>query len=210
MVALTENMGILIHRAFVMDRRVSRITSHMAELIPEDVISLLDVGAGTGEIAQAICKIRPELIFSGVEVKIRPKTFIPVVDYDGNQLPFDDNAFDAVIIIDELHHCNDPIAMLQECSRVSKKWVLIKDHITETLLDRAILRFMDWIGNRAHGVVLPYNYLSSAEWASAFNQTGLHSVRKLNQLDLYPIPFDLIFGGSLHCLHLLSKGVSYV
>lgn len=210
MVALTENMGVLIHRAFIMDRHVSRITTLMAELVYEDVISLLDVGAGTGEIAQAICKIRPELIISGVDVKIRPKTFIPVVDYDGNQLPFDDNAFDAVIIIDVLHHCNDPIAMLQECSRVSKKWVLIKDHISETPLNRAILRFMDWIGNRAHGVVLPYNYLSSAEWASVFNQTGLHDVRKLNQFDLYPIPFDLIFGGSLHCLHLLSKGVSYV
>ena len=206
MAALIENMGVLIHRAFVMDRRVSKIASHMAELIPEDVISLLDVGAGTGEIAQAICKMRPELIISGVDIKTRPKTFIPVVDYDGNQLPFDDNAFDAVMIIDVLHHCNDPIAMLKEFSRVSKKWVLIKDHISETPLDRVILKFMDWIGNTAHGVVLPYNYLSSSQWASAFNQTGLQDMRKLNRLDLYPIPFDFIFGGSLHCLHLLSKG----
>jgi ubiquinone/menaquinone biosynthesis C-methylase UbiE len=205
MSVLTENIGVLTHRALVMNRRVNKIASHIANLIPEDVIYLLDVGTGTGEIAQAICKLRPELIISGVDVKIRPKTFIPVVAYDGNRLPFGDDVFDAVITIDVLHHCNDPIAMLKECSRVSKKWVLIKDHISETPLDKATLRLMDWIGNRVHGVVLPYNYLSSSEWASAFNQIGLRDVRKLNQLNLYPIPFDLVFGRSLHCLHLLSK-----
>jgi hypothetical protein len=64
---------------------------------------------------------------------------------------------------------------------------------------------MDWVGNRAHGVILPYNYLSSADWNSAFDQAGLKSMTNIKQLNLYPMPFDIIFGGSLHCLHLLRK-----
>jgi len=120
-------------------------------------------------------------------------------------LSFDDCSFDAVMTIDVLHHCNDPVSVLKECARVSKRWVLIKDHVSDSVYDEKILKFMDWVGNRAHGVVLPYNYLSTSEWNSAFDKVGLKSVRKINQLNLYPMPFDMIFGGSLHCLHLLKK-----
>lgn len=121
----------------------------------------------------------------GVDTYIRPRTFIPITEYDGNRLPFDDAFFDAVIIVDVLHHCNDPNIAIQECARVSKRWVIIKDHIANSTYDRKILKFMDWVGNRAHGVVLPYNYLSSSEWDTAFDNAGLTRVRKIKQLSLY-------------------------
>jgi methylase of polypeptide subunit release factors len=70
---LTENIGILIHRLLIMNRRVNKIASHLTEFIPKNVISILDVGAGSGEVAQAIGQLRPELIISGVDVKIREK-----------------------------------------------------------------------------------------------------------------------------------------
>jgi ubiquinone/menaquinone biosynthesis C-methylase UbiE len=206
---LAENIGVLIHRLLIMNRRVNKIASHLTEFIPKNIISILDVGAGSGEVAKAICQLRPELIISGVDVKIREKTFIPITKYDGSRLPFEDNTFDLIIAVDILHHCVDPVAMLKECVRVSKKWVIIKDHICETRLDWILLRLMDWIGNSFHGVVLPYNYLSSSEWESLFNQTGLKIIRNRRHLALYPMPFDLIFGSSLHCLFLLKKEASY-
>jgi len=202
---MKENIAVKTHRKIVMGRRVRQISKNIAELIPDDVVSVLDVGAGTGEMAYAINSFRPELTVSGVDVYIRPKTVIPIVKYDGNTLPFDDNSFDAVITVDVLHHCDDPVAVLKECARVSKQFVLVKDHVSDSVYDEKILSFMDWIGNRAHGVVLPYNYLSSSDWNSAFDKAGLKSVRNINQLNLYPMPFDMIFGGSLHCLHLLKK-----
>jgi SAM-dependent methyltransferase len=203
---MRENIAVRGHRKVVMGRRVLQISKNIVELIPEDVVSVLDVGAGTGEMAQAVNSFRPELIISGVDVYIRPKTFIPIVKYDGNVLPFDDSSFDALIMVDVLHHCNDPIAVLRECKRVSRQWILIKDHVSDSAYDGKILKFMDWVGNRAHDVVLPYNYLSSSEWISAFDDVGLKCVRTVNQLNLYPMPFDIIFGSSLHCLHLLRKG----
>ena len=202
---MKENIAVKAHRKIVMGRRVRQISSHISELMPKEVLSVLDVGAGTGEMAQAISSFRPELIFSGVDVYIRPKTFIPVVKYDGDRLPFDDDSFDAVITVDVLHHCDDPVAVLKECARVSKKFVIIKDHVSDSVYDEKILAFMDWVGNSAHGVVLPYNYLSTSDWASAFDKAGLKSMHNAKQLNLYPMPLDMVFGGSLHCLHLLSK-----
>lgn len=202
---MKENIAVKAHRKIVMGRRVRQISSHISELMPKEVLSVLDVGAGTGEMAQAISSFRPELIFSGVDVYIRPKTFIPVVKYDGDRLPFDDDSFDAVITVDVLHHCDDPVAVLKECARVSKRFVIIKDHVSDSVYDEKILAFMDWVGNSAHGVVLPYNYLSTSDWASAFDKAGLKSMHNAKQLNLYPMPLDMVFGGSLHCLHLLSK-----
>jgi SAM-dependent methyltransferase len=200
-----ENIAVLTHRKIVMGRRVRQISRHMAQLIPAGTSSVLDVGAGTGEMAQAINNFRPELKISGVDVYVRPRTFVPVVKYDGNRLPFDDNSVDAVITVDVLHHCDDPTAVLKECARVSRKWVLIKDHVSDSSIDHALLRFMDWVGNRAHGVVLPYNYLSSKEWEAAFSAAGLRPAAQVDRIDLYPMPFELLFGGSLHCIHLLEK-----
>ena len=202
---MKENIAVKAHRKIVMGRRVRQISSYIAELMPKKVLSVLDVGAGTGEMAQAINSFRQELVFTGVDVYIRPKTFIPVVKYDGDRLPFNDNSFDAVIIVDVLHHCNDPVAVLKECARVSKSFVMIKDHVSDSVYDEKILAFMDWVGNSAHGVVLPYNYLSSSDWTSAFDKAELKTMQNVNQLHLYPMPFDMVFGGSLHCLQLLSK-----
>lgn len=202
---MKENIAVKAHRKIVMGRRVRQISSHISELMPKEVLSVLDVGAGSGEMAQAISSFRPELIFSGVDVYIRPKTFIPVVKYDGDTLPFDDDSFDAVITVDVLHHCDDPVAVLKECARVSKRFVIIKDHVSDSVYDEKILAFMDWVGNSAHGVVLPYNYLSTSDWASAFDKAGLKSMHNAKQLNLYPMPLDIVFGGSLHCLHLLKK-----
>ena len=32
---------------------------------------------------------------------------------------------------------------------------------------------MDWVGNVAYGVRLPYNFLSTPQWHAAFEQAGL-------------------------------------
>lgn len=202
---MKENLAVKAHRKILMGRRVHQISKNISELIPVGVNSVLDVGAGTGEMAFAINNFRPELTMSGVDVYIRPKTFIPVTKYDGNRLPFDDDSFDAVITIDVLHHCDDPFAVLKECARVSKRFVIIKDHVSDNSYDEKVLQFMDWVGNSAHGVSLPYNYLSSSDWKLAFAGARLKVVNNINQLNLYPMPFGYIFGGSLHCLYLLKK-----
>jgi SAM-dependent methyltransferase len=202
---MRENFAVKAHRKIVMRRRVQQISKNIAAILPDSVTALLDVGAGTGEMAIAVNSYRGDLEISGVDVYIRPQTFVPVVEYDGVTLPFEEGAFDAVMTVDVLHHCDDPVATLKECSRVAKDYVVIKDHISDSYLDEKLLGFMDWVGNRSHGVVLPYNYLSTAAWSKAIEDAGLELVDEVSELKLYPGIVDTIFGGSLHCLYLLKK-----
>jgi len=60
------------------------------------------------------------------------------------------------------------------------------------------LRFMDWVGNAPHGVVLPYNYQSSGQWGGYFRDAALSIARFDTAIPLYPFPFSLLFGRKLH------------
>jgi hypothetical protein len=64
---------------------------------------------------------------------------------------------------------------------------------------------MDWVGNRAHGVRLPYNYQTKSQWHQTLAACGLRLVSWNEALSLYPPPFDLVFGRGLHCLGVCEK-----
>ena len=63
-----------------------------------------------------------------------------------------------MLFVEVLHHTTDPLALPRESSRVARDCIIIKDHHLDNLAAAAVLRFMDWMGNARHGVILPYNY----------------------------------------------------
>jgi SAM-dependent methyltransferase len=185
------------HAKFVHSRRVQVLAEQFAELIPEGS-SVLDVGCGDGLIDALVLKRRPDLRIRGVDVLVRPDTQIPVAPFDGQRLPFGDATWDTVVFCDVLHHTVDPPAMLAEGARVARRHVVIKDHSVEGFLARPTLRFMDFVGNAPHGVVLPYNYLTPLEWRDAFQACRLSTVKERRDLGLYPKLANWVFGRRLH------------
>ncbi len=125
---------------------------------------------------------------------------IPVAPFDGRTLPFADSTFDAVVLVDVLHHADDPARLLGEAARVTRGPILIKDHACDRFLAVPTLRFMDRVGNARHGVSLPYHYWRRQTWLDNFGALGLKVSFWENDLGLYPIPAKWIFGGSLHFL----------
>ena len=123
---------------------------------------------------------------------------------DVRTLPFDDGHFDAAMIVDVLHHTDDPEAVLREAARVARV-VVVKDHLREGFAANTTLRFMDWIGNAAHGVRLPYNYLSLAEWRRIWSSIGLATDHFATKIALYPAPFSWLFGRKLHFVASLQR-----
>ena len=174
------------HQQMVFPRRARQIASTIAEMLPADVRTLLDVGCGDGSIARRVMDRRPGLSATGADVLARPHVAIPMQVYDGQRLPFDDDQFDAVIVIDVLHHCDDPDKMLTEIARVARSVVLIKDHLAANAVSRAVLRFMDWVGNRGHGVRLVYNYWTAERWQQSWQRHGLEIMERRRHLKLYP------------------------
>src|SRR3546814_18338967 len=84
--------------------------------------------------------------------------------------------------------CSSDLLVLGEIARVARM-VVIKDHLRDGLAAGPTLRFMDWVGNAAHGVRLPYNYLSHREWQARWAKLDLGASAFVTRLSLYPRPF---------------------
>jgi SAM-dependent methyltransferase len=194
----------LWHHAFVFQRRARVLAEILAAQIPQGA-AVLDIGCGDGSIASLIQQLCPHVSIQGVEFLVRPECKIECREFDGLSLPFPDGSFDVCLFVDVLHHTQDPSILLREAVRVSRSFVLLKDHLDENIFDDVTLRFMDWIGNRPHGVVLTYNYQSCKQWAEHFSNCGLVETARITSVPLYPPPFSLLVGRGLHFVSLLRK-----
>jgi SAM-dependent methyltransferase len=198
-----------LHRAFVFQRR-ARILAEMTAAQLAQGARVLDVGCGDGTIGSLIAELRPDIFIQGVEFMVRPGCRIKCQSFDGFTLPFPDNSFDVCLFVDVLHHTEDPRVLLREAVRVSRSFVVIKDHLDENAIDHLTLRFMDWVGNRPHGVVLTYNYQNRQQWTELFSNSGLSELNWTTQVPLYPWPLRLLVGRKLHFVALLKKTNSAV
>lgn len=153
-------------------------THYLTEILTpyvENSDKVLDLGTSNGVLAANIKKnlttpTTPE--FLGCDVHLQPEPLIPVVRYDGYTLPFADNHFDTVMIIDVLHHADYPQRVMAEAKRVARKNILIKDHYWVNSKDFTSLKFADYIGNQPYGIPLPYGFLTEANW-----QTMIHALK---------------------------------
>ncbi len=192
-----------VHGKLVFGRRIRRLAGEIAQRLPHGA-NVLDVGCGSGDLAALILTLRPDVAIRGIDVLVRPDTAIPVEQYDGHHIPHPDGAFDAAIVVDVLHHTDDPEAVLAEIARVAKV-VIVKDHLRDGIAAGTTLRFMDWVGNAAHGVRLPYNYLSRREWQGIWSRLTLTPANFGTRLSLYPRPFSWVFDRGLHFVTVLSR-----
>ncbi len=191
------------HKKVVYSKRIDIIAKNLAKYCVSNT-KVLDVGSGDGEVASIINQyVDCDII--GVDVVPRKTNKIPIEIYDGKTIPFEDSSFDTVIFSDVLHHTENPNDALKEGARVSSKRILIKDHLCEDKLDYWTLRLMDWVGNSYLNVPLPYNYLSYNQWQGIFNNLKLNEIENVNNLDLYIIPLQWIFGRKLHFIACLEK-----
>ena len=91
--------------------------------------SVLDLGCGDGLLFDLLGK----KIEKGVGLDISPEAVRKATEkgFDArlhsfdNPLPFEDNTFDNVVLLDVLEHVYDPVPLLKEAARVSKKYVIV-------------------------------------------------------------------------------------
>jgi SAM-dependent methyltransferase len=194
-----------IHAAYWASRRVEVLGEHLDKLIPPQA-SLLDVGCGDGLLTRHLGARRSDLELRGMDVAIRPGASIPIELFDGKTIPAPDASFDCTLLVDALHHCRHPEDLLAEASRVSRKHLLIKDHLLSGWLAGPTLRFMDRIGNARHGVDLPHHYWKETTWRRVWKELNLEVAAFQVDLKLYPPPFGLLFDRGLHFIALLRRG----
>jgi ubiquinone/menaquinone biosynthesis C-methylase UbiE len=149
------------------------VTPHLAALFDDDGSSVLDFGCNDGSMALAIQAQRPSLTFQGVDIQDFLPCRIPRTIYDGRRLPFADSSFDVAMAVDVLHHTPDILASLKELARVSRRYVILKEHAAEGPISRFMVGLGDVVSNLPYGIHCTYNYPSLAQWNEHFAAAGL-------------------------------------
>src|SRR5262245_5718472 len=117
-----------MHGDYVQQRRLEKLVRHLEGFIQRDA-SVADVGCGDGRLAAMLQERRPDLKIEGIDVLKRPRTWIPVRQFDGRALPYEAGEVDVVMLVDVVHHVEQPEQLLREAVRIAKACIVIKDHL---------------------------------------------------------------------------------
>lgn len=140
-----------------------------------DTVGVLNIGAGVGSYEPADRDVTA-LEISRVMIDQRSLSAAPVVQARAESLPFQDNAFEAVMGVLTLHHWQDQAAGLKEALRVSSERVVL----------------LSWVGYSTRFWLFDYfpeienidhDIFPSTEWIES---TGGCSVREI----VVPVPAD--------------------
>lgn len=180
-----------LNKKLLQNKRTENLTTAILDILPNNS-SALGIECGNTLISKNILNAG----------KIASVTDVDILNGENN-LSYDDASFDTVMLLDCLHHTNDPLNLLQESKRITKKFLIIKDHLCENKFDQKLLYFMDSVGNKSCSVPLPANYWSRKQWEKVFNILELNKITFQIKFKYYPQPISWVFGRSLHFLSLL-------
>lgn len=126
--------------------------------------ALLDVGAGTGLLAEALARAR-DVQVTLIDVVDNNRSRFPLRLYQGGALPFAPDEFDIALLAFVLHHSADARQTLREALRVARRLVILEDSYRWPH-ERVMARWTDWILNRGHDVAPAWGQLRPEEWTA--------------------------------------------
>jgi len=162
-----------------LDERIAQSLGERAALIYRQIREMvgkggiLDVGCGDGKVAAAFRT--PDRPVQLIDVVNYNATALPFQLYDGRNIPFPDKSFDYSFLITVLHHCDDPLQVLREAKRVTRKRIIVEESVYLNEPNRRFNMFFDWFYNRIlhDGVNVPFNFNTPEGWEEVFRSEGL-------------------------------------
>lgn len=157
----------------ILDKMYQNGIVNLISPLCEDNSYILDVGCDDGTFSQKLLKKNHSLIIKGVDIQNNRPSKIPRKIYDGKKIPYQDKQFDITIAVDVLHHTEDIGSLLSEMRRVTKKYIIIKDYISNDPVSFLGISFIDWLVNVPFGIKCTYNYPSLHKWHDYFKNLNL-------------------------------------
>ncbi len=166
----------------VIKKRTNFIVDSCENFIKEGGgVKVLDIGTGTGWIAEEIKK-RKNVDIVLLDVVDFNQTDLKVIIYDGKIIPFEDNSFDTVLLKFVLHHTENPLDILKEAKRVSKNNIIIFEDTYNSGLGKFLLCVLDYISNLPSFFVkpfaenMPFNFKKVSDWKNIFKGFNLEVI----------------------------------
>lgn len=133
---------------------------------------VLDLGCGSGEIAEYINQ-RREIKINLLDITRKyKKTDLKIELYDGGKIPYQDNSFDTVLVVFVLHHCENPNLTLEEAVRVSQNKVIVFKDTFETKLGFFLITVWHMAISFAVGEELFFTFIPDQVLKKRFKKLG--------------------------------------
>lgn len=97
---------------------------YLVQSISSSHKNVLEIGCGAGKFLFSLAELFPEKEYTGVDIssaaiekarKINRSNKINFIEGNAENLHFNENAFDVIIILDVLEHLNDPQKLIDDC-----------------------------------------------------------------------------------------------
>ena len=158
--------------------RTRAVINAILPFIGEDSAKLIDIGAGSCHISKTLSS-KYGFDVTAIDVVDHNITDLPLKLYDGSKLPYDDNSFDAGLLVFVLHHAMDTSNLIKEAGRVCKKLIVVED-IPGNSLERQAWKRLDYLFNHARhsDIEVAHEAKSAGEWKALFKQLGYKPVKE--------------------------------
>ena len=120
-----QRIGIFDKNRKIVEKK--RLNALKQYILPKKLIKILDIGCGTGYFL-ALCDKENWQTFGVdisnyalVEASFYTKAELHQVDLNSEQLPFENNFFDAILAMDVIEHLENDESFLQEIKRTLKR-----------------------------------------------------------------------------------------
>jgi ubiquinone/menaquinone biosynthesis C-methylase UbiE len=167
-------------RLFGWKRRAeARATLQHVEHCLHPGCAVLDIGSGIGYLFDVL---QEEYACEGFacDVVSPPEPLERLAIFDGERLPYEDNAVDVAFLVFVLHHAADPGVLLREAARVARQAIVVIEDTPRQMWERQ----WGWWHVHSFGVRhdIPWDgrVRSEEEWRQIFQFSGLtveHSSR---------------------------------
>ncbi|PEN09530.1 hypothetical protein CRI93_02020 [Longimonas halophila] len=165
-------------KARVFDAPLRALPTHAND----DPPTVLDIGCGEGAMGEHIAHTYEwDVTLTDLNAGVPRSAALPFRPCTPTTLPFDDNTFDAALLVFVLHHADDPEAVMQEALRVSRHRVFVLESVAYHPVQRRLLGWTDAAVNAIRsggGMASPHPeaYRPTAEWATWMQEQGARVV----------------------------------
>ncbi|MEE6176570.1 methyltransferase domain-containing protein [Mycobacterium sp. 050134] len=154
--------------------------------------TVLDVGCETGHLCQYLAEMYGATA-TGIDVHDARTLPIDFQVFDGKSIPFEDNAFDHVVLSFVLHHCNDPMALIKECRRVARRSIIAFEDLPETRVEKTLTKIHIGLFKVAYRLESAGDYRTALEWLGDNVSSVTETPLPLDWFDvLYRVPHVML------------------
>jgi len=139
---------------------------------------ILDLGAGNSCLGQLLEKYHDCRVLNLEVARYQTQNRLPVVIYNGRDIPFKDSSFDIVLILFVLHHAEEPAQVLKEAKRICRRSVIVFEDYIESWHDLLHFRIFHELLAWNKTLTPPRHELNMGQWSQLAKEAGFKELRK--------------------------------